>query len=231
VNVAVIPARGGSKRIPRKNVRDFAGKPMIAWSIEAARRSGCFQRIVVSTDDEEIAAVAVRHGAEAPFRRPPELATDTATTLPVIAHAVEWLVASGVRLDHVCCIYPTAPLIVVDDLRRGLELLERSDADYVFACTTFPFAVQRALRKDPAGRVTMLHPEHENTRSQDLPETFHDAGQFYWGRARAWLEGRRIYGPGSLPLMIPRFRVQDIDTPEDWARAELIYRLVFEAKP
>jgi N-acylneuraminate cytidylyltransferase len=223
----VIPARGGSKRIPRKNVREFRGKPIIAWSIEAALRSGCFDRIVVSTDDDEIAEVAVRHGAEAPFRRPPELADDHAPTLPVVAHAVDWLRAHGAAPDAVCCIYATAPLVAAQDLRRGLELLLGSGVDYVFTCTTFPFPVQRALTRDPSGRIAMLHPEHAATRSQDLPEAFHDAGQFYWGTADAWTGRRPIYGR-ALPLMIPRHRVQDIDTPEDWARAELLHRLLSE---
>jgi pseudaminic acid cytidylyltransferase len=230
VNVAVIPARGGSKRIPRKNVRDFRGKPILAWPIEAARASGCFGRIVVSTDDDEIAAVATRHGAEAPFRRPPELSDDHATTLAVIAHAVEWLRADGAGAANVCCLYPTAPFVLPDDLRRGLALLEESGADYVFTCTSYDFAPERALRRDAAGRIAMVHPEHENTRSQDLPERFHDAGQFYWGMARAWAERRAIYGPRSLPLMIPRWRVQDIDTPEDWIRAELMHRALSEVK-
>jgi N-acylneuraminate cytidylyltransferase len=226
VNVAIIPARGGSKRIPRKNVLPFDGKPVIAWSIEAARASGCFDRIVVSTDDDEVAEVAARFGAEVPFRRPAELATDHMGTIPVIAHAVEWLGAHGPPPALACCIYATAPLLVPDDLRSCRERLERTGADYAFTCTTFPYPIQRALHADPAGRIAMFHPEYEGARSQDLAEVFHDAGQFYWGRAQAWLEGRRIFGPGSIPFMIPRWRVQDIDTPEDWARAELLHRLL-----
>jgi N-acylneuraminate cytidylyltransferase len=228
--VAVIPARGGSKRIPRKNVREFRGRPMLAWPIAAAQESGCFDRVVVSTDDDEIAAVAARSGAEVPFRRPAELANDHAGTLPVVAHAAEWLRAAGAAPSQVCCIYATAPLVSPEDLRRGLALLERSDLDYVFTCTTYDFPIERALRADAAGRIAMVHPEHENTRSQDLPESFHDAGQFYWGTAAAWLERRRIYGPRSAPLLVPRWRVQDIDTPEDWARAEIVHRVLTEEK-
>jgi pseudaminic acid cytidylyltransferase len=231
VRVAIVPARGGSKRIPRKNVRDFRGRPILAWPIAAAQRSGCFDRIVVSTDDDEIAELAARHGAEAPFRRPPELSNDHATTLAVIAHAVEWLAAHGAPPEQACCLYPTAPFVVAEDLASGLDLLRRSGADYVFTCTTYDFPPDRALRRDAAGRIAMVRPEHENTRSQDLGETFHDAGQFYWGTARAWRERRPIYGTGSLPLMIPRWRVQDIDTPEDWARAELMHRALFEETP
>jgi len=225
VNVAIIPARGGSKRIPRKNVKPFLGKPMIAWSIETARRAGCFDRIVVSTDDEEIAEVATRNGAEAPFRRPAALASDHAATVPVVAHAIEWLRQQGQAPDPVCCIYPTAPLMAADDLRRGLVLLRETGADYVVACTTYAYPIQRALRRDEAGRVAMLWPEHAATRSQDLPQVLHDAGQFYWGRAQAFVEGRTILGPAAAPLMVDRHRVQDIDTPEDWNLAEMLYRV------
>lgn len=226
--VAIIPARGGSKRIPRKNVREFCGKPMIAWSVEAARESDCFERVIVSTEDDEVAEVARRCGAEVPFRRPAELATDHVATLPVIAHAVEWLRAERGQPDAVCCIYATAPFMLGEDLRRGCELLERSAADYVFSCTTYPFPIQRALRLDADGRLTMMQPEHAMTRSQDLPETFHDAGQFYWGRSHAFLDGRPVFGPASIPLMLPRYRVQDIDTPEDWARAEIMHSAIKE---
>lgn len=229
MNVAVIPARGGSRRIPRKNVRAFGGKPMIAWSIEAARASGCFERVVVSTDDDEIAEVSVRSGAEVPFRRPAELADDHATTLDVVAHAVDWLTSHGAAPERVCCIYATAPLIDPADLRRGLELLAGAGVDYVFTCTTYEFAVQRALRRGPDGLVEMVQPEHENTRSQDLPELFHDAGQFYWGTGGAWSARRPIYGR-ALPLLVPRQRAQDIDTTEDWARAELLHRMLMEKR-
>jgi pseudaminic acid cytidylyltransferase len=231
VNVAILPARGGSKRIPRKNVRTFRGKPMLAWSAEAALRSGCFERVIVSTDDDEIAEVAVRHRMEVPFRRPPELANDEAGTVPVIAHAVRWLQSQGAAPRFVCCIYATAPFIQTEDIRRGLRRLEETGADYVFTCTTYPYPVQRALRVDDAGRVAMLYPEHVHSRSQDLVEAIHDAGQFYWGRAEAFLEGRPILDPGSAPLMVPRYRAQDIDTPEDWTRAELMHRALAERDP
>jgi N-acylneuraminate cytidylyltransferase len=200
---------------------------MIAWSIDAARASGCFDRIVVSTDDDEIADVAERAGAEVPFRRPRELADDHATTLAVIAHAVDWLAAHGAAPERACCVYATAPLVDPLDLRRGFELLAAHAVDYVFTCTTYDFAIERALRRGPDGLVQMVHPEHENTRSQDLPESFHDAGQFYWGTAAAWTARRPIYGR-ALPLLVPRHRVQDIDTPEDWVRAELLHRILTE---
>jgi len=231
MNVAIIPARGGSKRIPRKNIRNFCGKPMLAWSADAALGSGCFDRVLVSTEDDEIALVAGRCGLEAPFRRPPELSTDFAGTVPVIAHAVTWLTDHGFAPRFVCCIYATAPFVRAEDIRQGLRLLEETGADYAFACTTYPYPVQRALRVDGAGRIAMLHAEHVETRSQDLVEAIHDAGQFYWGRAEAFLGGYPILGPGSVPLMIPRHRAQDIDTLEDWTQAELMHRALAETNP
>lgn len=228
MKLAVIPARGGSKRIPRKNIKLFCGKPMIAWSIEAARRSGCFDRVVVSTDDEEIAAVARDWGAEIPFMRPAELSDDHAGTIPVIAHAIRHMQGHGEQPRAVCCIYATAPFVRVRDLQRGAELLDQTDCAYVFSVTTYAFPIQRALRIKENGRVEMFHPEHFDTRSQDLEEAYHDAGQLYWGRAEAWLAGKRIFSPDAMPLVLPRHRVQDIDTPEDWERAELMFMALRE---
>lgn len=217
--VAIIPARGGSKRIPRKNIREFRGKPMMAWSIEAARESGCFDRVVVSTDDDEIADVAHRYGAEVPFRRPRELADDLTPTVPVIAHAIEALEATMEAVEYACCIYPTAPFVLSEDLKASFEVFRRSEADFVLACTTFDYPVQRALRVRE-GRIGMVQPEHQFTRSQDLEVLYHDAGQFYWGMGRAWCAGKGLLDPGSAPFFLPRHRVQDIDTEEDWQRAE-----------
>lgn len=223
MRVAVIPARGGSKRLPRKNIRPFAGKPMIAYSIECARDSGLFGRVVVSTDDEEIAQVARQHGAEVPFVRPPELSDDYTGTTEVVAHAVQFLQQQQ-NLTAVCCIYATAPFVDRDDLARGWSLLESGDWQYVFSATTFAFPIFRSFRVTATHGVQMFFPEHFLTRSQDLPEALHDAGQFYWGRPQAWLERRRIFDEGSTIVAIPRWRVQDIDTAEDWHRAETIAR-------
>jgi pseudaminic acid cytidylyltransferase len=223
MNVAVIPARGGSKRIPRKNIREFCGKPMIAWSIGAARQCGCFDRVMVSTDDPEIAAVAERFGAEVPFVRPAELSDDHAGTVPVMRHAVAWLAKQTITPENVCCIYATAPFVSPDDIRSGLEILLGNRADYAFSVTTFPYPIQRALRLTQQGRIHMFFREYVDTRSQDLEEAYHDAGQFYWGRADAWLAEKIIFGPDSLPVLLPRHRVQDIDTMEDWRRAELMF--------
>lgn len=218
--IAVIPARGGSKRIPGKNIKPFCGKPMIAWTIGAAQQSGCFNRIIVSTDDAQIAEVARGCGAETPFVRPPELSDDYTGTGPVVAHAIEWLGSNGATPDLACCLYSTAPFLQADDIRRGHAAIREQGADYAFSVTSFAFPIQRALYLTEAGRVAMFQPEHLATRSQDLTEAYHDAGQFYWGTARAWCEGRRLFGAGSIPIELPRHRVQDIDVSEDWERAE-----------
>lgn len=224
MRIAIIPARGGSKRIPRKNIKPFCGKPMIAWSIEAALQSACFDQVIVSTDDAEIAEVARQWGAAVPFVRPAELSDDHTGTIPVIRHAIEWFNLQGQSVEQVCCLYATAPFVTAEDLRRGLDVLQGNDCDYAFSVTSFPFPIQRAIRINAEGRAEMFSPEHFNTRSQDLEDAFHDAGQFYWGRAVAWLQGEMIFSPHSLPVLLPRHRVQDIDTPEDWARAEWLFK-------
>lgn len=224
MKLAVIPARGGSKRIPRKNIKPFCGKPLIAWSIEAARLSGCFDRILVSTDDEGIAEVARAAGADVPFMRPPELSDDHTGTTPVVAHAIDWMARQAGVVEEVCCIYATAPFVQATDLQRGLDVLQRSGADFAFSVTSYAFPIQRAIRITPAQRVEMFHLEHFNTRSQDLEEAFHDAGQFYWGRADAWQAGRALFSDAAAPVPLPRHRVQDIDTQEDWERAEWLFK-------
>jgi pseudaminic acid cytidylyltransferase len=222
--IAVIPARGGSKRIPHKNTRDFCGKPMMAWSIEAAQASRLFDHILVSTDDREVADIAKRWGAEVPFMRPAELSGDYTATTEVMAHATRWALQQDWPLTAVCCIYASAPFIQVDDLKRGLEAFRSGDWSYAFAATGFSAPIFRAFREHPAGGVEMFFPEHYLTRSQDLPDALHDAGQFYWGKPAAWLEGRRVFDRSSVPVVIPRWRVQDIDIEEDWIRAEAMFR-------
>lgn len=223
MSVCVIPARGGSKRIPRKNVALFHGRPMIGWSIAAARASGLFHRIVVSTDDADIAAVAQSEGAETPFLRPAALAGDHTPTVPVIAHAAQALALAPDT--PVCCLYATAPMVQPDDLRKALALLDATTT-YVVSVTTFPFPIQRALRRHADGGIEMMAPEHMTTRSQDLEEAWHDAGQFYWAHAATWAAGTPVFGPGARGLALPRHRVQDIDTPEDWARAEALFAVL-----
>jgi pseudaminic acid cytidylyltransferase len=221
--VAVIPARGGSKRIPRKNIRPFHGRPMLAWPIAAAKASGLFDRIVVSTEDEEIAEAARAWGAETPFRRPAELAGDHVATLPVIRHAIE---ALGGGIDYACCIYPTAPLLEPACLREGFAALAaRPDKAFALGVTSFPFPVQRAVRINAEGALEALYPQYRETRSQDLEPAFHDAGQFCWGRASAWTAGEAVFSDRTLPVVLPRRLVQDIDTPEDWEIAERLFTL------
>jgi N-acylneuraminate cytidylyltransferase len=221
--VAVIPARGGSKRIPRKNIRPFGGKPIITYSILAALECRLFDRIVVSTDDAEIAAVARDCGAETPFVRPSELSDDHTGTDPVTAHALSWLANNGQDAKFACCIYATAPFIRADDLRRGYEALVRSGRNFAFSVTTYAVAIQRALRLLPDGGVEPFFPQWANSRSQDLEEAYHDAAQFYWGRAAAFMSGLPMFSADSVAIALPRYRVVDIDTPEDWKQAELIY--------
>ena len=230
MRIAVIPARGGSKRIPRKNIKIFCGKPMIAWSITAARESGLFDRILVSTDDREIAKVAIEWGAEVPFMRPPELSDDFAGTTEVVAHATRWAQNEGWILDAVCCIYATAPFIQIEDLTQGLSLLGSGKWDYAFPVVEFAAPIFRAFKCDEYGSVEMFFPEHFETRSQDLPIAFHDAGQFYWGRPVAWMEGRRVFGRHSAPIKLPSWRVQDIDNWDDWVRAEFLFNKLGEVK-
>lgn len=226
VRIAIIPARGGSKRIPRKNIKSFCGKPIIAYSIEAAQQSGLFERIVVTTDDEEIADVAKSYGAEVPFMRPKELSDDHTATIPVVAHAIQTL-QNDSAIDYACCIYATAPFIRAKDILNAYNALITQNKQYAFPITTFPFPIQRALMREEQGNIVMFYPEHFVTRSQDLPEAYHDAGQFYWGTPNAWLEGTPIFSEVATTVVLPRHLVQDIDTPEDWIRAELMYKAIF----
>lgn len=230
MKIAVIPARGGSKRIPRKNIKPFCGKPMIAWSIEAAKSSGLFGRIIVSTDDTEIAEVAEKWGAEVPFTRPEELSNDHAGTTPVIAHATRWALNQGLDIEAVCCIYATAPFMQIDDLKRGWNALSSGDWDYAFSVTDFAAPIFRSFKQTSAGGIEMFFPEYYATRSQDLPTALHDAGQFYWGRPAAWLGGKHIFDQYSKPIIIPRWRVQDIDTTDDWIRAEILAPVIMGYK-
>jgi N-acylneuraminate cytidylyltransferase len=226
VKIAVIPARGGSKRIPRKNIRSFCGKPIIAYSIAAARESALFDQIIVSTDDEEIAAVARACGATTPFIRPKEIADDFTGTNAVVKHAIGWFAEQRTDIAHVCCIYATAPLIESRFIREGYERLIGSDAAFAFSITHYAFPIQRAVRLTSGGRVDALYPEHRMTRSQDLELAYHDAGQFYWGIARAFLDDVPVFSPRSIGVVLPRVLVQDIDTQEDWDQAEYMFRAV-----
>lgn len=225
MRVAIIPARGGSKRIPRKNIKPFAGLPIIAYSIKAAQSSQLFDRIIVTTDDEEIADVARSFGAEIPFIRPKELSDDHTATIPVIAHAVQTLQKQSV-IHAACCIYATAPFIRSQDIVTAYNALITQNKHYAFPVTTFPFPIFRGVKRDDAGNIEMFWPQHFATRSQDLEEAYHDVGQFYWGTPDAWLEGKPIFSEAATTIVLPRHLVQDIDTPEDWHRAELMHKVL-----
>jgi pseudaminic acid cytidylyltransferase len=224
MKVAIVPARGGSQRIPRKNIKEFLGKPIIAYSIEVALRTGLFDRVIVSTDDLEIADVAVAYGAEVPFLRPATLADSFTGTTAVVKHAIEWLNASGPAVEYACCIYATAPFLQKDFLEEGYQRLRQSSRMYAFSVTSFPFPVQRAIRITSDGGVQPMFPDSIMMRSQDLEEAYHDAGQFYWGRAKAFLQEVATFSQASLPIVLPRHLVQDIDTQEDWTNAELMFQ-------
>jgi pseudaminic acid cytidylyltransferase len=222
--IAIIPARGGSKRIPNKNIKKFLGKPIMAYTIEAAMASEVFDRVIVSTDSEKIAATAVAYGAEVPFRRPSELSDDFTPTAPVLIHALKWLMEHQASAAFACCIYATAPFVQADAIRKGYRLLTQRNVSTVFSVTTFAFPIFRALRINPAGSLEMFWPEYEMTRSNDLEEAYHDAGQFYWVNVAEFFKTQKLYGPDALPVVLPRYLVQDIDTPEDWQTAERMYQ-------
>ncbi|WP_017444751.1 pseudaminic acid cytidylyltransferase [Gayadomonas joobiniege] len=224
MKLAVIPARGGSKRIPQKNIKKFAGRPLLAHSIQTAQKAGVFDHIIVSTDCQKIAEVALEYGAEVPFIRPSSLSDDHTGTQAVVRHAISYCSKQNVKPEYVCCLYATAPLLLAEQLADGLtQLIAAPEKDYAFSACTFAFPVQRALLADGDG-VQPMFPEHIGKRSQDLAEAFHDAGQFYWGRTDAFLQQRPVFSATSVPILLPRYRVQDIDTLEDWQTAELLYK-------
>ena len=228
MRLCIIPARGGSKRIPRKNIKEFCGQAMIGYSIEAAITSQCFDKVIVSTDDQEIAEVAKSFGAEVPFIRPDELANDHAATIPVVKHAIEWLDEQGQSPTDVCCLYATAPFIQSQTISKAFQQLQESEADYCFSVTSFAFPIQRSIRITQDDKVDMFYPENFNVRSQDLEEAYHDAGQFYWGKAQAFKDELPIFSEAASPYILPRYLVQDIDTTEDWIRAEAMHRVLQE---
>ncbi len=224
MKLCVIPARGGSKRIPGKNIREFCGKPVIAYSIEVALESACFDKVIVSTDDQEIAAVAKSYGAEVPFMRPQELSDDYTNTNDVIKHAIQVYISQEKSVSVVCCIYATAPFISAEYLSKGYKKLIELNKSYAFSVTSFPFPVQRAIKINKNNEVEAIWPENIQKRSQDLEDAYHDAGQFYWGKVEAFMNDEVIFSNISTPVVLPRHLVQDMDTLEDWYRAELMYQ-------
>jgi len=226
MNIAVIPARGGSKRIPRKNIKLFDGLPIIAYAIKAAKESEVFDEVFVSTDDEEIANVAVSFGATIPWLRSKDLSDDFTTTVSVMQDAVKRLILSQMDLQNICCIYPATPLLKPNFLSQGLKILEDGDWDYVFSGLSASTPPQRYFSLGASREVEMLFPEFEVTRTQDFGHIYHDAGQFYWGRKSSWESGLPIFSSKSTILEIPGKSAVDIDTSEDWHYAEVLFNLV-----
>ncbi|MDP4013844.1 MAG: pseudaminic acid cytidylyltransferase [Candidatus Nanopelagicales bacterium] len=223
--MAIIPARGGSKRIPRKNIRMMSGRPLITWAVEAALASGVFDDVVVTTDDDEIASIAGDAGASIPFIRPPELSDDYTPTVPVIAHAVAALDQLGASYEFACCLYPAAIFLVPEDFAASLELLKRNPRHkYAATVTRYAAPVQEAMELGPDGTIRFLWPEHYGTRTQEFAERWHDAGQLYWGRREAWTEHHSIFDL-AVGYSLPPWRVQDIDDEDDWRRAEVMHTL------
>lgn len=231
MNIAIIPARGGSKRIPRKNIKPFCGKPMLAYPIEAAFKSGVIDKVIVSTDDAEIADIARQYGAEVPFFRPAELADDYTGTTAVIRDTLQKLIQAGITPQYCCCLYATTPLLQPEFLQQAFSLLTAdADTEFVFSAARFSFPIQRALLQTDAGGVTPFDPHSISKRSQDLAETYHDAGQFYWAKTVTWLDNRsHVFSERSKMHVLPNHLVQDIDTEEDWKRAELLYQLLTQS--
>ncbi len=225
MNICVIPARGGSKRIPLKNIRPFCGKPIIIYSIENALKSKCFQRVIVSTDNKQISEISKSNGAEVPFIRPDKISDDFSNSGSVIKHAIEWFLSKGQIIENVCCLYPTAPFVTAEDLQLGLEALMNNKGNYALPVVKFPHPPQRGMKiKNPQKILEMIKPENINIRSQDLEEIWHDAGQFCWGKAEAWLQEKPILTSKPIPITLSRYKAQDIDTEEDWCQSELMFR-------
>lgn len=221
--VAIIPARGGSRRIPGKNIKIFAGQPIIAYSIKAAKDSNLFDRIILSTDSEKIAEIGESYGAEVPFIRPSELADEFTGTAEVLNHAINWLNEHDRFYPYFCCIYPTAPFLEKEYLVKGFDILCKENASTAFSVTSFPYPIFRALKIEANNRIRMFWPEHLHSRSNDLPDAYHDAGQFYWCDTKKFLKGKTVFSSDSIPVFLPRYLVHDIDTLEDWQTAEIFY--------
>ena len=227
MNIAIIPARGGSKRIPKKNIKPFFGKMMIEWSIQNAKLAGCFDHVIVSTDDREIAEISRMAGAETPFIRPKSLADDFTPTVPVIAHAISACTELGWKIDNACCIYPCAPFIKPLDLKKVFAQMSLANSMFAYPVTEYVHPTQRAMRRSNNGKMSFIYAENELKRTQDLEKTYHDVGQFYWGQAKAWLDNKKMHTDG-IGVIVPSWRFVDIDNEEDWSRAEHIFKFMMK---
>lgn len=223
--IAIIPARGGSKRIPRKNIKDFLGKPIIAYSIEAAIKSGVFDEVMVSTDDSEIAEISKEYGANVPFFRSSELSSDMAMTAPVLLEVLNEYLKLGQKFDYCCCIYPCAPFINPQKIEEGLETMLNKQANSATPVVQFSYPIQRALRIKNE-KISMIFPENLEVRSQDLEKTYHDVGQYYWIKTDNFFVEKQLFSKNAVPILIPESEVQDIDTEEDWKIAEIKYKIL-----
>lgn len=227
MNICIIPARGGSKRIPRKNIKIFAGKPIIEYSIEVAKKSELFSKVVVSTEDEEITTISKKAGAVVPFIRPEELSTDRIATRPVINHSILEIEKIWGMPNYICVIYPTAPFLTVQDLQSSFEIMRTKKKGFVIGAASFAYPIQRAFTIDKNKNLKRINPENRFTRSQDLEEAYHDAGQFCWGSSKSFLDNLDPVSKIGSAFKLPRYRVHDIDTIEDWERAETIYTSLY----
>jgi len=225
-SIAIITARGGSKRIPKKNIRSFLGKPIIAYSIETALSSGIFDEVMVSTDSQEIADVAVKYGAKVPFLRSAKNSDDHSSTADVVEEVLLEYKKQGKEFDSVCCIYPTAPFITSERLQESMKLLKDVSADSIVPVTSFSYPIWRSFKIDSDGRIKMNWPENMNSRSQDLPPAYHDCGQFYCLNAPEFLTQKKLFMDKTFPIIVSELEVQDIDNEEDWKMAELKYGIV-----
>ncbi len=223
-NIAIIPARGGSKRIPKKNIRLFSGFPVIKYSIEAALLSDCFEEVMVSTDSEEVARIAEQYGANVPFFRSEKNSGDDATTADVVFEVMEKYSGLGREFENFCCIYPAAPLIDAEKIKAGFNAMVKNNADSLVPVVKFSYPVQRALKVE-SDRVCMAEPAYYKTRSQDLPPRYHDAGQFYWCKTRIFMKEQRLISSNASFLELPEMEAQDIDNESDWRLAEMKYAL------
>ena len=227
MKIAIIPARGGSKRIPKKNIKIFNGKPMIVWAIEKVKESKFFDQIVVTTDDAGIMEIANKHGAKTPFKRSKELSDDFTITVPVIANAIieceklEW------KIDYACCVYPCSPFIKVEDFEKSYNKMIQGDFEFIYPVTEYRHPIQRAMSFNKKGMMELEFSESNKARTQDYKKLYHDTGQFYWGTRNAWVNQKKMHTDGTA-FVTPSWRIVDIDTEDDWTRAELLYKLIEE---
>ncbi len=225
MNLAIIPARGGSKRIKNKNIKLFMKKPIIYWSIKAVKESKLFDKIIVSTDSKKIKKICKKYKVDAPFTRPASISKDNVGTAKVVKHALLWFKKKHkLHFDTVCCVYPASPFITGKIIKKGYNLINKRKKDFVFTVSTFPHPIERALKKNKDGSLGPIWRSNTKKRSQHFKDKYHDIGQIYWGTSEAFIKEKQIFSKNSLPIYVPRYLSHDIDTPEDWKKAELVFK-------